>query len=301
MSEESPPPPLDESLYHLSPDEKAFFQKTTGIHDDEELKRHILDVQKKAYAIFPYPCIRILSFLRLTVTELDGYKQLLKLGRERPDAILLDMACFFGHVFRKAIVDGFPVQNVVGSDLHSQFMDLGHELFRTTPETLPITFIPGDIFDPAHLDAVPPFTVTHPPTQPRPNLPSHALTSLNPLRGHVSAIHASAFFHLFTADQQRAIAHKVAALLAPQPGSVIFGDHMGLRAPGFFVNDEAPGWRIFCHSPESWAQLWDGEVFEKGTVRVQVDLGPLPFVVSDGAGGLRKTEFTFLRWSVTRL
>ncbi|TFY61380.1 hypothetical protein EVG20_g7082 [Dentipellis fragilis] len=243
---------------------------------------------------------------RLTVTELEGYKQLLKLGRERPGAIFLDMACFFGHVLRKAIVDGYPVQNVVGSDLHSrtsylilflkgislslptieEFMDLGHELFRTTPETLPFTFIPGDIFNPAHLEAIPPFTTTHPPTQPRPNLPSQTLTSLNPLRGHVSAIHASAFFHLFTSDQQLAITRKFAALLSPQPGSVIFGDHVGLPEPGFFENSEAPGWRIFCHSPQSWTEMWDGEVFPKGTVRVEAYLGPLPFVVNDGVGGV---------------
>jgi len=26
---------------------------------------------------------------------------------------------------------------------------------------------------------------------------------------------------------------------------------------------------MFCHSPDSWTELWDGGVFEKWTVRVE--------------------------------
>lgn len=44
-------PPLDESFYHLSEDEAAFFKSQTGIKDDEELKRHILKAQANAYEV----------------------------------------------------------------------------------------------------------------------------------------------------------------------------------------------------------------------------------------------------------
>jgi hypothetical protein len=40
---------LDTSLYSLSTEEAAFFKAQTGIDDDEDLKKHILDVQAKAY------------------------------------------------------------------------------------------------------------------------------------------------------------------------------------------------------------------------------------------------------------
>ena len=29
---------------------------------------------------------------------------------------------------------------------------------------------------------------------------------------------------------------------------------------------------MFCHSPESWTDLWDGEIFRKGIVEVEVKL-----------------------------
>ncbi|KAG2737260.1 hypothetical protein P692DRAFT_20842489, partial [Suillus brevipes Sb2] len=38
-----------EVLYSLSSEEAAFFKAQTNIDDDEDLKRHILEVQAKAY------------------------------------------------------------------------------------------------------------------------------------------------------------------------------------------------------------------------------------------------------------
>jgi hypothetical protein len=45
--------PLDESLYSLDEDEDAldFFKAQTRINGNEELKRHILAVQEKAYRV----------------------------------------------------------------------------------------------------------------------------------------------------------------------------------------------------------------------------------------------------------
>lgn len=43
--------PLDERFYSLSGKELAFFKAHTGIDDDEELKRHIMAVQAKAYEV----------------------------------------------------------------------------------------------------------------------------------------------------------------------------------------------------------------------------------------------------------
>ena len=42
---------LDPRLYYLTEDEAAFFKATTGIDNDEELKAHILMVQKMAYEV----------------------------------------------------------------------------------------------------------------------------------------------------------------------------------------------------------------------------------------------------------
>jgi hypothetical protein len=40
---------LDTSLYSLTSEEAAFFKTQIGIDDDDELKRHITEVQAKAY------------------------------------------------------------------------------------------------------------------------------------------------------------------------------------------------------------------------------------------------------------
>lgn len=107
------------------------------------------------------------------------------------------------------------------------------------------------------------------PTTPRPVLSS--LTSLTPLQGHVSAIHASAFFHLFHREEQIRAARALASLLSPIPGSMIFGVHTSARVSG-----EREMWQFkrgnYCFSPEDWCALWNGEIFEKGSVVAEATL-----------------------------
>ncbi|KAA1470318.1 hypothetical protein DENSPDRAFT_683322 [Dentipellis sp. KUC8613] len=295
---ETPAPPLDDNLYYLSPAQKDFFEKTTSIRNEEELKQHILAIQKKAYAIHPYPCIRVFSYLRLTVTQLEGYKKLLKLAHERDGAIFVDIGCCFGGVARKAALDGFPVENIVASDLNPEFWELGHELFKTTPQTFPVPFIAGDIFNPNHLDLAP--LLSQSPTEPRPDFAS--LTSLNPLRGHVSAIHAADFFHLFTEEKQVELARKFAGLLSREPGSIIFGNQLALAEKGWLEEKASgSGWKLFCHCPDSWKELWDGNVFPKGTVDVEASLFNLDIMEKNAEGGVGMTPVLMMKWCVTRL
>ena len=53
---------LEEKFYKLSEAEYEFYKSQTGIDDPEALKRHILQVQAEAYAVWPYHCIRRFSF-----------------------------------------------------------------------------------------------------------------------------------------------------------------------------------------------------------------------------------------------
>jgi hypothetical protein len=184
--------------------------------------------------------------------------------------------------------------------LLAEFADIGHKLFKTTQETYPIAFVPGDVFDPKHLDIVPPLasahaptTGAHPPEGPAPDLRS--LTSLNPLHGRVFAIHASSFFHLFSEEKQLHVARALAGLLSPEPGSTIFGLHIGSPDKGFIPSPTNGERLMFCHSPESWVQLWDGLVFEKGVVNVFANLVQMP------KPDAPNTMFTVLVWSVKRL
>ncbi|KAF8139028.1 hypothetical protein EV363DRAFT_1315604 [Boletus edulis] len=277
------------AAYELSPEQATFFKAQTGVDDDDNLRCHMLKVQEKAYDIFPYPCIRSFTFLQLGMSTLPEYAHILNLGQQRVDGILLDMGCCFGVDSRKAVADGFPLKNVVTTDLREEFFDMGHALFNTTPATYPINFVPGDVFHPNMLQVVPPFD--KPPVTEKPELST--LTSLNPLAGRCAVIYAANFFHLFSEENQLQLARSLAGLLSPEPGSMICGEHAGGLQKGIlhrqFTGRE---YDMLIHCPESWNAIWDGGVFAKGKVRVDARFDQVERI------GL---AYNRLRWSVVRL
>jgi len=262
-------PTLQEQTYKITPEQAEFFKQQTGITDDDELKRHILAVQAEAY-------------------KLPAREDVVKIGLTRKGAILLDIGSCVGTDIRKFVADGFPAERTIGSDLHPEFRELGHRLFRTTPETFPGHFIPGDACDPGMLSVVQPFGAA--PDSPEPDLKT--LTSLNPLHGRISVIYACAFFHLFSESTQLHLACALAGLLSPVPGSIICGRHRALPEKGTTV-ERSLDTSMFCHSPQTWTEMWDGAVFPKGSVEVDTHLMELD---SDGY----KRRWTML-WSVKRL
>ena len=207
---------------------------------------------------------------------------------------------------RKLIVDGYPMQNVIASDLRQggctllldcvrlisifeEFWNLGHDLFKSSPEKFPVPFIAGDVFDPSHLQSVPPFYEQ--PISAAPALSS--LISLTPLHGHVSIIHASSFFHLFDEEKQLLAAQTLASLMSPLPGSLMLGTHVALPEKGMKTELFGQQSSMFCHSPNNWREMWDGQVFKKGTVNVQANLVR---VEHDLPGSSH-----LMSWSVTRI
>ncbi|KDR76360.1 hypothetical protein GALMADRAFT_247795 [Galerina marginata CBS 339.88] len=296
----------DASLYSLDADERDFFQQLTGIQDEEALREHIIAVQAKAYDIYGYPCIRNFTFIKLKIARLPGYKHALKLLQDRRDSILLDIGCCFGNDARKAVVDGWPVQNVIASDLQQGFWNCGHELFKSTPETFPAAFIPGDVFDPVML-TLPTENALQPSVE-APLPPLNTLTSLTPLTHRISAIHASAFFHLFPEARQLELAHRLARLLRPEKGSIIFGQHGSRPEKGFRVEaGRVVNGRtvyMFCHSPDSWREMWTQEVFGPDNsmgVEVEVDAELVERKRPDLIGHTTATEqdkFWVMNWAV---
>ncbi|KAG2124603.1 hypothetical protein DEU56DRAFT_974220 [Suillus clintonianus] len=282
-------PTSDANLYDLPSHDIAFLKAQLGIDDDDDLKRHILEVQAKAREIAPYPWIRQFVFVQANISRNPGYEHVLKLGRERPDAVLLDVACCFGVDARRAAADGFPAKNIIASDKHIEFLQLSHDLFRTTPASFPAYFLPGDIFDEAFLSIAEPSDDVSPVSA----IDFSLLKSLNSLHGRMSAINASRLFHLFDEEKQLYIARALAGLLSAQPGSIICGHQLGILEKGITLST-VPGFthESFCHSPETWTSLWDGEVFEKGSVKVLTELTEIPN---------RGRILLVMRWSVIRL
>ncbi|KAF8589984.1 hypothetical protein K439DRAFT_1331348 [Ramaria rubella] len=260
---------IDASLLSLGEDEISFFRAQTGINDIEQLKQHILRVQAEAYEAYPYPCIRRYLFTKLWITHLPGYQHALQLAKTRENAILIDIGCCFGHDIRTIIADGYPIENVLGLDLKRELWDVGNKLFNSTSTSFPVPFIAGDIFDNKVIDMESPV----PPCSQTPSL-RDLKGSLNLLRGHLSVIHISMVFHLFSEEKQLELAHRLKALLSPLPGSIIFGYHGALPTPGINTNTLSGLPNMYCHSPDSWCALWDEVVFEKGFVEVEARLVP---------------------------
>ncbi|TBU33176.1 hypothetical protein BD309DRAFT_602586 [Dichomitus squalens] len=291
--------PLDPTMYAPDEEEKTFMKATTGIQDDEELKEHIFAIQAKAFTIYKYPCIRQFNFMRLKIARMPAYPQFLELGRQRKDAIFLDVGCGFGNDTRKAIIDGWPIERVIVADLSPEMWNIGHELFRSTPETFPVPFLQGDILDPAYLAPAPILpTSSTPILEPLP--PIGEMKALTELHGKISAVFASAFFHLFEFEAQQQVARKLAGLLSPLPGSMIFGSHTGMAEKERW--DEGGTWTD-CHSPESWTELWEG-IFAEAGARVEVKTRLRPHRGGRTFYGIypeSTKERFYLDWSVTRV
>ncbi|KAI0737400.1 hypothetical protein C8Q80DRAFT_1212744 [Daedaleopsis nitida] len=295
MSQNIPLLQKSESL-RLGNAQLEFFQKTTGISDEAALKEHIVAVQREACVLKPYACLVHFRFTDLRLNRIEpGYQQLLALGKSRPNPILVDIGCCMGVDSRKVVFDGYPRDSVIATDIVPEFWVIGHKLFRSTPETFPVPFISGDVFDPAFLETVSPTYAK--PAAPAPKLT--AVKTLSELRGHVSAITICSVFHLFkTEEEQSALARAIACLLSPEPGSMIIGGHAGLHNAG--MRGSTTHGEMYCHSPDSWKELWDGQIFKKGTVKVDAVINETAHkVLRDGE--LHDVPQLYLRWTVKRL
>ena len=107
---------LDSTWLELNPGEEAFFKLETGIQDTEELRKHIIDIQRDAYKVsfctrddwikstpgtntmfwvqvHPYPCIQGFGFTAIGICRMPAYPRVFELGKNRSDAIFLDVGC----------------------------------------------------------------------------------------------------------------------------------------------------------------------------------------------------------------
>jgi hypothetical protein len=131
-----------------------------------------------------------------------------------------------------------------------------------------------------------------PPSTPRPrNL--QLLNSLIPLQGHISAIYASLLFHVLDGDKQVILAKRLAALLSPEPGSVICGWLVGASVPINATMTYLLDYFMVCH--RSLEELWDGQIFEKGKVKVDATITEVK------RSGQHIGTRPMLEWSITRL
>jgi len=298
--------PLDESIFSLTPKQLEFLQsKITA--DDGELRKRVIDTQKQAYEHFPYPCIRHFAFLKLAMAMHPAYREIIASGR-RGDTLLVDIGCCMGTDVRKAAYDGYPAENIIGCDLHAEFLHLGHQLYDDA-SNCKISFFAADIFDVQSSE-------TSPADSPEGARPAYAtpkklmsgerksgsgvFSNLRELRGKVTHIYAGLLFHLFDEDAQTHLAECLAMLLCRQPGAIIFGRHEGREQSGTISAEDQR--TRFGHSPETWENLWrqvftklENEEFTMERVRIQSRLHTSSTPTPDFANA------KWLYWTVTIL
>ncbi|PIL27558.1 hypothetical protein GSI_10709 [Ganoderma sinense ZZ0214-1] len=226
-------PPLDPELLSLSEIEMTFL-RTYISPDDHKVRERILDIQKRAYAEYPYPCVRAFNFVNLFMAENPIYSTVVDAGRGG-HTLFLDLGCHMGTDVRKLVCDGYPASNVVGCDLRPQYFDFGYELFGDA-DTCPIRFFADNIFDvPFTIFDFPGTTVVPDLTQGTiaQNPPAFdSAAKLSQLCGTLTHIYTGALFHLFNEEAQGTLALQLAELLKRSPGATVFGRHQGLEKDG---------------------------------------------------------------------
>ncbi|KAG8735725.1 hypothetical protein FRC10_010225 [Ceratobasidium sp. 414] len=143
--------------------------------------------------------------------------------------------------------DGYPSQNIIATDLRQDFWNLGFELFKDDASKFPVSFVRGDILSPTLLDTGAKKLDT------RPDL------SKGPLSCGV--------------EDQLKVARGCVSLLTGLSGATVFGAHIGAPKSGLFQKSD--GKSMFCHSPESWEEMWKEaiKIMERDTeVRVWAKL-----------------------------
>lgn len=219
--------------------------------------------RERLWEVAMYPCIGRWSFLNLQgVRDPHFYTAVERLRRSAdsgdasiyPEA-LLDIGCCVGQLLRKLVHVGIDPTRLYGTDLHSEFISIGVELFRD--EASGLTFAAGDMLDPND-------------------------EALDILDGKITLVQAGNFFHLFTWEEQVVIGMRIVRFLHPESvDAVIFGRQIGTHSPR-----ERQGRRkSFLHDEESLQRLWNEIGAKTGTRwRVQMNLNEEKMVDIPGFG-----------------
>ncbi|KAH7402868.1 hypothetical protein BKA66DRAFT_404384 [Pyrenochaeta sp. MPI-SDFR-AT-0127] len=189
-----------------------------------EVFNHVVKLRDEAWKVFPYPCIGQFRFMEPSFAGLEEYDEVVE--RLCKGQKLLDMACCFGQTTRELVVGGAPAVNIYGCDLQPGFIELGYELFKDR-EKLQSKFLIADIFD--------------------------SNSALADLKGHFDMVYAGSFFHLWGREGQVKASKAVAALLRPEPGSMILGRQVGAVEAAEQIS---PTGTMYRHNVASFKKMW---------------------------------------------
>ena len=117
-----------------------------------------------------------------------------------PSFSLLELGACFGTDVRKLLLDGLPASQLVATDLHDSYWEIGKQVLFQDPHHLGVTAVFGDL-------AVP--------------VTASDMVSVSGWEGRFDAVSAQAILHVFTEQQCGDFLAQVVRCL--KPGGVLFG------------------------------------------------------------------------------
>lgn len=123
--------------------------------------------------------------------------------------------------------DGAPSENIMGSELHGEFVELGYDLFRDH-DKLKSKFVVGDFFK---------------------------LTGRGFHGERFDIIYQSAFLHLFNLQDQTDLIIKVVTELLKGPGSMFVGRQIGAINATEYQSKALRTVACYWHNEETWQRM----------------------------------------------
>ncbi|KAH8657963.1 hypothetical protein BX600DRAFT_499995 [Xylariales sp. PMI_506] len=237
-----------------------------------EVVKHVNTIRERGFAANPYPCIGLYRFTILTLRTHPLYEEIVQRLRS-PGVTYMDIGCCFGQDLRQLVLDGVPSENLIGLDIERPLMELGYELFLDR-ETLKSRFVVADVFKGALL--------------------GKDWTDLEE-RG-ADVIHCSAFFHLFTLEEQITAGKHIAKLL--KKGAVMVGRQIGSTKPGD-VPAIKEGSFSYRHDVATLDAMWK-EVGEATQTRWKVE-GTMDMVGVNTSSPVEDENSRRLLFTITRI
>jgi hypothetical protein len=203
--------------------------------------------------VTPYPCIGLWTFVSLKQNKLKRAQAALArlLPKDSEDA-LLDLGCCVGQFNRKMVNEGVSPDRLYGTDLQTEYLDLGFELFRDKDRWPEGHFVAGNMIEPTEEEK--------------------AGQSLALLDGKVTLIHAANFFHLFSWEKQVTAGARLVRFIKPGAKDVvIFGGQTGTLKPPTREEAEKNPFGRFLHNEKTFGELWD-EIGERTGTKWRVEV-----------------------------
>ena len=183
--------------------------------------------REQAWAIRPYPCIGLGTFLRPALPNIPAYDTILK--RLQQGESLVDIGCFIGHDLRRLVADGAPSEHVYAVDV-ANFWDVGYDMFRDR-DRFSAHFIEADILSPN--------------------------SEFQALHGTVDIVSIVSILHLWDLDTQMTAVRQLVKLL--RPNAMVVGFQIGSASASVGPKGH------FRHDAVSFANMWDQVGQETGT------------------------------------